>query len=44
MEVEHCIRTDGEELRNFLQPIGRTVDKSWPDGMKGIAACLENVG
>ena len=28
MEVEHCIRADGEEIRNFLHRINKTVDKS----------------
>ena len=37
MEVEHCIRGDGEEIRNFLHRIKRTVDKGWPDDMEGIA-------
>ena len=37
MEVEHCIRGDGEEIRNFLHHIRRTVDKGWPDDMEGIA-------
>ena len=37
MEVEHCIRGDGEEIRNFLHRIKRAVDKGWPDDMKGIA-------
>ena len=37
MEVEHCIRRDGEEIRNFLHRIKRTVDKGWPDDMEGIA-------
>ena len=37
MEVEHCVRRDGEENRNFLHRIKRTVDKSWPDDMNGIA-------
>ena len=27
MEVEHCIRADGEEMRNFLHRIKKTVDK-----------------
>ena len=27
MEVEHCIRADGEEIRNFLHRIKKTVDK-----------------
>ena len=38
MEVEHCIRGDGEEIRNFLHRIKRTVDKGWPDDLKGIEA------
>ena len=37
MEVEHCVRRDGEEIRNFLHRIKRTVDKGWPDGMTGVA-------
>ena len=37
MEVEHCIRGDGEEIRNFLHRIKRTGDKGWPDDMEGIA-------
>ena len=37
MEVESCIRGDGEEIRNFLHRIKRTVDKGWPDDMEGIA-------
>ena len=36
MEVKHCIRGDGEEIRNFLHRIKRTVDKGWPDDMEGI--------
>ena len=32
MELEHCIRGDGEDIRNFLHRIKRTVD------MEGIAA------
>ena len=36
MEVEHCIRGDVEEIRNFLHRIKRTVDKGWPDDMNGI--------
>ena len=39
MEVEHCIRGDAEEIRNSLQRIKRTVDKSWPDDMNGIEGC-----
>ena len=42
MEVEHCIRGDGEEIRNFLHRIKRTVDKSWPDDMNGIEAAQQN--
>ena len=38
MEVEHCIRGDKEEIRNFLHCIKRTVDKGWPDDMNGIEA------
>ena len=37
MEVEHCIRGDGEEIRNFLHRIKRTADKGWPNDMQGIA-------
>ena len=36
MEVEHCIRGDGEEIRNFLHRIKRAVDKGWPDDLNGI--------
>ena len=40
MEVEYCIRGDGEEIRirNFLHRIKRTVDKGWPDDLNGIEA------
>ena len=38
MEVEQCIRRDGEEIRNFLHRIKRTVDKGWPDDLNGIEA------
>ena len=38
MEVEHCIRGDGEEIRNFSHRIKRTVDKFWPDDLNGIEA------
>ena len=37
MGVEHCIRADGEEIRNFLHRIKKSVDKGWPDDMVGIA-------
>ena len=42
MEVEHCIRGDGEEIRNFLHRIKRTVDKGWPDDLNGIEAAQQN--
>ena len=38
MEVEHCIRGDGEKIRNFLHRIKRTVDKGWPDDLNGVEA------
>ena len=38
MEVEHCIRGDGEEIQNFLNRIERTVDKGWPDDMERSGA------
>ena len=38
MEVEHCIRGDGEEIRNFLHRIKRTVDEGWPDDLNGFEA------
>ena len=37
MEVEHCVRGDGEEIRNFLHRIKKIVDKGCPDDMEGIA-------
>ena len=37
MEVEHCIRRDGEEIQNFLHRIKRTGDRGWPDDMEGVA-------
>ena len=42
MKVEHCIRADGEEIRNFLHRIKETVDKGWPDVMVGIAPGDQN--
>ena len=42
MEVEHCIRADGEESRNFLHRIKKTVDKGWPDDMVGIDFADQN--
>ena len=38
MEMEHCIRGYGEEIRNFLHRIKRTVDSGWPDDLNGIEA------
>ena len=38
MEVEHCIRGDGEKIRNFLHRIKRTVDKGCPNDLNGIDA------
>ena len=37
MEVELCVRGDGKEIRNFLHPLIKNVDKGWPDDMEGIA-------
>ena len=42
MEVEHCIRGDGEETRNFLHRIKRTVAKGWPDDVSGIEDAQQN--
>ena len=36
LEVEHCVRRDGEEIRNFLHRIKKTIDKGWPDDTNGI--------
>ena len=44
MEVEHCIRRDGEEIRNFLHRIKRTVDKEWSDDLEGIAPADHGAG
>ena len=41
-EVEHCIRADGEEIRNFVHRIKKTVDKGWPDDMFGFASGDQN--
>ena len=38
MEIQYCTRADGEEIRNFLHRIKRTVEKGWPDDMVGVAA------
>ena len=37
MKVEHLVRGDREEIRNFLHRIKKIVDKEWPDDMEGIA-------
>ena len=42
LEVEHCVRRDGEEIRNFLHRIKKTVDKGWPDDLNGIARAQQN--
>ena len=36
MEVEHCVRADEEEIRNFLHRRKKIVDKGWPDDIEGI--------
>ena len=38
MEVEHCIRADGEAIRTFLHRIKKTVDEGWADDMVGVVA------
>ena len=38
MEVEHCIRGDGEENRKFSHRIKRTVDKGWRNVLNGFEA------
>ena len=42
MEVEHCFRGDGEEIWKFLHRIKQTVDKTWPDDIKGIEVAQQN--
>ena len=42
MEMEHCITEDGEENRNFLHRIKRTVDQGWPDDLNDIEAAHYN--
>ena len=37
MELEHCVRGDGEAIRNFFDRIQELVDKGLPDDMEGIA-------
>ena len=38
MKVEHSIRRDGREIRNFLYWIKKTVDERWPDN-KSATSC-----
>ena len=38
MEVEHCIRGDGKQIRNFLHRSKRTVDEGLTDDLNGIEA------
>ena len=38
MEVEHCKRADGEEIRKLFHGTKKTVDKGWPDDMAGVVA------
>ena len=42
MEVEHYIRVDREEIRNFLHRINKTVDKSWLDDVVGVAEAVRD--
>ena len=42
MEVEQCIRADGEETRNFLHRMKKAVDKGWPIDMVAVAVADEN--
>ena len=37
MEMEPCIRRDGEDIPNYFQWIKRNVTKRWPKNMNGIA-------
>ena len=41
MEGEQCIRSDGEETRNFVHCIKRTVDIGLPNDMNGIEAAQQ---
>ena len=36
LEIERCIKTDGEEIENSLKRNKQVVDKSWPDDMGGV--------
>ena len=42
MKVEHFIRGEGEETRNFLHHIKRTVDRGWPHDINSIDAAQQN--
>ena len=42
VEVERCVRRDGEENRKFLHRIRKTVDKGWPDDMNGMERAQQN--
>ena len=42
MEVEHCLRAEGEEIPNFLHRIKKAVDKGWPDDVVGVAVADQN--
>ena len=42
MQVEHSIRGDREEIRNFSHRIKRTVHKRWIDDLNGIEAAQHN--
>ena len=42
IEVELCIRGDGEEIQNFLHLIKRTLEKSCPDYINGIEPAQQN--
>ena len=38
MDVEHCIRADGEEIRKCLHRMKKPIEKGWPDDMAGVVA------
>ena len=46
MEVEHCVRGDGEKIRNFLHRKKKIVHKGWPDDMEGTVEAdrLQKIG
>ena len=43
MEVEHCIRADQKDIRNFLQRMKKKVEKCWPHNMAGVVAAEQAV-